>query len=171
MEKWLLAAALILSAFTSAATAQSKKSLVGAWKLVSVTDTTDKGEVKRFWGEHPTGLLTYTLDGRVSVVMVVSMEEKPLSLSLPTPDGDLTLALAPFMAYEGSYTFIGDKVTHHIETCPFRVLVNTDQVRSVTLQGDRLTLRQGPHADWHVPEPIAYSDYVWERIKQKATKK
>jgi hypothetical protein len=160
MTKWLLTAALILSALASAAMAQTKESLVGTWKLVSVTDTTDKGEVKHFWGEHPAGLLTYTVDGRVSVVMVVSTEEKPLSLSLPTPNGDLAIALAPFMAYEGSYTFTGDKVTHHIEASPFRVLVNTDQVRSVMLQGDHLTLRQ----DWFGSRFLCGTS-CWQRLQ------
>jgi len=163
MTQWLLTAALILSAFASATMAQTKEPLVGTWKLMSITDTTDKGEVKHVWGENPTGFLTYTADGRVWAI-IVSTEEKPRTLSL---NADLTVALSPFIAYEGSYNFTSDKVTHHIEASPFQMLVNTDQVRSVTLQGDRLILRQGPHADYRVPEPIAYSDYVWERMKPK----
>jgi hypothetical protein len=165
MTKWLLSAVLMLSAFPSTAIAQTKESLVGTWKLVSVTDTTDKGEVKHSLGENPTGLLIYTVDGKVLVFLVTSTEEK---FSIPL-NANLTVELAPFMAYEGRYTFTGDKVTHHIEACPWRDLVNADLVRSVTLQGDRLTLRQGPHTDYHVPEPIAYSDYVWERMKPSTT--
>jgi len=69
MTKWLLSAALMLSAFPAIAMAQTKESLVGEWKPVSVTETTEKGEVKHPLGQHPLGFLTYTADGRVSVII------------------------------------------------------------------------------------------------------
>ncbi len=38
--------------------------VVGTWKLVSNTTTTEKGAVnKSAFGQNPSGLLTYTADG------------------------------------------------------------------------------------------------------------
>ena len=46
-----------------------KNPLVGTWRLVSVTDTTDKGEViKDAYGLNPAGLITYTADSRMMVI-------------------------------------------------------------------------------------------------------
>jgi hypothetical protein len=62
MTSWILATALMALAFLpSSATAQSKDTLVGTWKLVDATDTTEKGEViEHSYGQNPTGFLTYT---------------------------------------------------------------------------------------------------------------
>jgi Lipocalin-like domain len=131
----------------SSAMTQTKESLVGTWKLVSITQTTEKGEVEHFWGENPTGFLTYTSDDRVSVVIAGS-DRKPSSTS-PPPSGQRPEGFPTFMAYAGSYTLAGDKVIHHIEVCSAQDLVNTEQVRSVKLQGNRLTLRWGAsHGGW-----------------------
>jgi len=60
--------------------AQSKNALVGTWKLLSATETTKTGEVRDVSGwKNPTGLLTYTADGRVMVIMT-SGGRKPLSV-------------------------------------------------------------------------------------------
>jgi Lipocalin-like domain len=63
--------------------AQSKHALVGTWKLVSATDTSEKGGVRDSMGPNPIGFLTYAADGRVSVVMGDS-RRKPF-LKYPPP--------------------------------------------------------------------------------------
>src|SRR5690242_18744871 len=61
--------------------AQSKNALVGTWKLISATDTTDKGQVmKDGYGRNPTGLLTYTTDGRMMAI-ITNGGRKPLSVN------------------------------------------------------------------------------------------
>jgi hypothetical protein len=145
MTKWFLSAALILSAFPSTAIAQTKESLVGTWKLVSITETTEKGGVTNPAGQHPTGFLTYTADGRVSVIII--------------PDGRKPL----ITAYAGSYTFTGDKVIHHIEAAWPQNLASLDLVRSVKLEGDRLTLIREPLV--HQGVPVPYREFAWERLK------
>jgi Lipocalin-like domain len=60
--------------------AQSKADLVGTWKLISVTDTTDKGQViHNVYGVNPPGLLTYTADGRMMAI-ITNGGRKPLSV-------------------------------------------------------------------------------------------
>ena len=76
-------------------------------------------------------------------------------------------AVTSFGAYAGSYMFSGDKVTHHIGISSIQNRVNTDQVRSVTFQGDRLVL-QGGFLEGGVTY-AANSELVWERLKPKTT--
>jgi hypothetical protein len=144
----------------SSAVPLTKESLVGTWKLVSFKAPNDKGELEDRFGPNPTGFLTYTADGRVSIVMADS-RRKPFASWPPTEDARATFLT--FASYAGTYTFSGDRVTHHIEVCLIQALVNTDQVRSVKLEGDRLTLQGGG--------VCGVTELVWERLKPESTDK
>ena len=74
-----------------------------------------------------------------------------------------------FAAYAGSYTVTGDKVILHIEVAWVQNVVDTDQVRSVELQGDRLTLRGGWSVDGGAP--VGDQELVWERMRSETTDK
>src|SRR4029077_7687085 len=131
----VLLALTILFPFNGSA--QSKNALVGTWKLVSATETTKKGEVRDMYGKNPAGLLTYTADGRVMVIMT-SGGGKPLSVCASGEDkGELFFTIA---AYGGRYTLDGNKVIHHIEVASAPIAENTDQERLITnLTGNSLT--------------------------------
>lgn len=147
---------------TATGTAQSKDALVGTWKLVSHTTTNDKGEVGHPMGMNPTGFLTYTADGRFSVI-TASAGRKPLLVPPPGSIEEKAGAFDTFSAYAGSYTFGGDQVIHHVEAAWAQNLVNTDQVRAAKLQGDRLTLRGG-----FLVNGVMYAantELVWERLR------
>jgi hypothetical protein len=97
---------VLAAGFSSQVNVQCNENVVGTWKLVSVTATTDKGEMdKAVLGQHPSGLLTY---------------------------------------YAGRYTFTCDKVVDHIEVATLQNWVNTNQTRFVTLQGNRMIVRNTP---------------------------
>jgi hypothetical protein len=164
MTKWILAAALIFSAFPSSAIAQSKDALVGTWKLISSKDTNEKGEVKDSYSRNPTGFLTYTADGRMMAI-ITNDGRKPLSVPdwISAPAEERAEAFATSIAYAGSYTFSGDRVIHHVEAASLQNFVNTDFVRFITkLDRDRLILR--------VPsiqkggERVG-QELVWERLR------
>ena len=145
----------------------TKESLVGTWKLVSCTTTTDKGVVNDPMGSHPTGFLTYTADGRVSVVIAYD-GRKPVS-TYPPPAQELVDAFNTFSAYAGTYSLDGDRVIHRIKASWIEDFVNTDQVRIVKLQGARLTLRGG----WLVGG-VMYapnSELVWEQLTPRTADK
>jgi hypothetical protein len=143
----------------------SKESLVGTWKLVSNTSTNDTGEVFSF-GPNPIGLLTYTADGRMSVVNARSDRKPP---SIPPSIEERAEAFLTCGAYAGSYTVDGDKVVHHIEVCSVQNIGDTDQVRTAKLEGDRLTLRGGFAVKGVIR--AAKSELVWERLKLETTNK
>jgi hypothetical protein len=141
-----------------------KDALVGTWRLVSVSSSTAKGEVnKAIYGLHPSGLITYTADGRMSVI-ITDDGRKPLSVNdrLAASPEERALAFSTLVAYAGTYTFTGDKITHHVEIDALENRVGSDQVRFVTLQGDRLILKSAPIL--RGGEQVTL-ELVWERLK------
>lgn len=169
MPNWILAMVLIAMAYPSNGNAQSKDALVGTWKLVSATDTTEKGEVRGAYGPNPTGFITYTADGRMMAI-ITNDGRKPLSVpdQVSAPAEERAEAFATLVAYAGAYTVTGDKVIHHVEVAWMQNVVNMDLVRFiVNLQGDRVTLRTTPFSRGGVQ--VAHEDLVWERIKSETT--
>jgi len=161
----IVAAALCALAFPSLVVSHSERSLVGTWKLVSVSSWTDKGDINRAaHGPNPTGFLTYTSEGRMMVV-IAEDGRKPLSVAdrVSAPVEERAQAFSTFMSYAGRYTFTGDKVVHHVEVASLQNDVKKDQVRSVKLQGDRLTLRTPPISRGGVLQTF---ELVWQRLKK-----
>jgi hypothetical protein len=161
----LLSRVLVLAVvFSPAVEAQCKDSVVGTWKLVSNTATTEKGEVnKAAFGQNPSGLLTYTADGRMMAI-ISDDGRKPLSIPdrVAAPAEERAQAYSTFMAYAGRYTFSCDKVVHHVEVASLQNWVNTDQTRFVTLRGNRMFLRNTPQSRGGVLVTI---ESVWDRLK------
>lgn len=155
----------------SIAMAQSKNKLVGTWKLVSVISKTDQGEVnKTVYGEHPKGFITYGADGRMMVV-ITEDGRKLLSINdrLAAPIEERAQAFSTANAYAGTYTLSGNTMVHHVEVSVNPNWVNTDQSRTVKIQGDRLFITTPPMARGGTMQSL---ELTWERLKPsgKATK-
>jgi hypothetical protein len=88
---------------------------------------------------------------------------KPLSVPdrVAAPAEERAQAYSTFMAYAGRYTFSCDKIVHHVEIASLQNWVNTDQVRFVALQGNRMFLRNTPQSRGGVMVTI---ESVWERL-------
>jgi len=159
-----LTAFIFVFAEPSLLTAQTKQSVVGTWRLISVSSSNDKGVVNNaIYGPHPAGLITYTAEGRVSVI-ITDDGRKPLSVNdrLAATAEERAAAFATLVAYAGTYSFTGDKVIHHVEIDAMQNRVGSEQVRSVTLQADRLILKTPPVM--RGGESLTL-ELVWERIK------
>jgi len=157
-------ATVLAAVFASKSNAQCKDSVVGTWKLISVTATTDNGGVgKAVLGQNPSGLLTYTADGRMMAI-ISDDGRKPLSVAdrVAAPAEERAQAYSTFMAYAGRYTFTCDKVVHHVEVASLQNWVNTDQTRFVNLRGNRLLVRNTPQLRGGVTLNI---ESVWERLE------
>ena len=142
MKPWILATSLILT-LGSDAGAQSKDALVGTWKLLSSTDTTEKGEVRDSFGRGAVGFLTYTADGRMMVI-ISHGGRKPLSVPdyIAAPAEERTAAFSSFIAYAGTYTLEAPQVIHHVQVASLENRVGIDQVRTIVkLEGGQLILR------------------------------
>ena len=160
----MLLTVVTLGVFPSVSAARSKHGLVGTWKLLSASYVMDNGQTnKEPYGPHPTGSINYTADDRMMVMIAID-GRKPLSVNDPitAPAEERAQAFATFVAYAGRYTLTGDRVIHHVEVASIQNWVNTDQMRLVTLKGDRLSLRT-------LSSPIGgvshMAELVFERIK------
>ncbi|HEV7370711.1 lipocalin-like domain-containing protein [Arenibaculum sp.] len=137
--------------------------LVGTWRLRSHRQqTVETGETFSPRGERPSGLLTYTADGRFSVLNVPGDRKLPASVK-PTSEEALAL-FDGLTAYAGRYTIVGDKVVHHVEVSWNQLWTGTDQVRGFAVAGDALTIVAGPD-----PSPIdgklSVSTLSWDRVR------
>jgi hypothetical protein len=114
--------------------------------LASTLETTAEGAVvQNPFGPHPTGFLTYTEDGRVIAIITYDGRRSLIVNDRATaPAEERAEAFATAFAYAGRYTFTGDKVTHHVEASTVQNWVNTDLVRVVRLEGNRLVLSTAP---------------------------
>ena len=144
---------------------QSSKALVGTWKLESATITTDKGDVRNSWGDHPVGFLTYTEDGRMSAILTVN-DRKLLSVSdfISAPANERADAFATMTAYAGRYNITGTEVIHHVEAASMPNDVGTDLKRLVKLDGDRLVLTVAkPYLRGGIM--VRSQELIWKRLR------
>jgi hypothetical protein len=116
---------------------------------------------KAVLGQNPSGLLTYTADGRMMAI-ISDDGRKPLSVADRVSAEERAQAFSTFMAYAGRYTFTCDKVVHHVEIASLQNWVNTDQTPFVTLQYNRLTVRTTPISR---AGAMVNLESVWERLK------
>ena len=142
-----------------------KDTLVGTWRLLSATETTEKGEQSDLFGRNPTGFLTYTADGRMMGI-ISHAGRKPLSVPdhiSAAPAEERAEAFATFVAYAGTYTQETDRVIHHVQAAWLENWVGTDQVRIIAkLQADQLILRTRPYLS---RGRTVTSELVWQRLK------
>jgi hypothetical protein len=143
--------------------------IVGTWKLISASITTQAGESRPMLGEDPTGILTYTSDGRMTVILA-SGGRPPLSIedSVAAPAMERAEAFSTFSAYAGRYTFEGDRITHHIEIAWYQNWVGTDQIRFVEQQGNRLSLNA---PSLSIGGQQVAAEILWERINECRTRR
>lgn len=137
-------------------------SVVGTWKLVSFSGVAANGEAKHLMGDKPIGFLTYTTDGRMSVI--ITAENRKL-LSVPdriaAPIAERAEAFSTLIAYAGRYSMNGERITHRVEASAMPNQVGTDQVRTAKLEGERLILRTPPIVQGGVE---IRSELIWERL-------
>ena len=121
--------------------------LVGSWQLVSLFIESAAGTVKYVYGEDPVGMLMYSGNGTMSVVLMRQGRRK-------FADGDLFGGTATELkeafegleAYCGTYTIDeqAECVTHHVEASRFPNWEGSDLKRYYQLVDDRLTLTTEP---------------------------
>lgn len=142
--------------------AQRADRLVGTWRLVSASASTATGIDDAPFGAGPTGFLIYTPEGRMSA-MISHGGRKPLSGTdrISAPAEERAEAFATFFSYGGRYSIDGDKVIHHVEISSVQNWVNTDLVRLIRFDGDRIKLRTPPLSVGGVTRT---TELVFERI-------
>lgn len=133
--------ALSLAAVCATAFA-ADKSVVGTWKLLSWTSKdAETGATIDVFGARPTGYLTYTQGGHVSVNLSAE-GRKPLSGDrFNSPVQERAQAFSTNIAFSGTYELTPEGITHRVEVATFQNWVDTDQFRFISISGNRLTMK------------------------------
>jgi hypothetical protein len=95
-------------------------------------------------GEGANGCIHYLPDGRMAVLIQYGACPPLPAAPAQASDAELAAAARRFYAYAGPFTIEGDRVIHHLDTCSNPNDVGADYVRTVALDGDRLTLGTPP---------------------------
>lgn len=161
----LVAIFTVLSAQTSFAqnSPVSMDKIVGTWRLVAASASKGNVENETPYGPNPSGLITYTGDGKVMAIISHS-GRKPLASGdrISADVEERAEAFATSFSYAGRYYLSGEKIVHHVEIASVQNWVNTDLVRLVRLKGKRITLTTPPIS---VAGEIRTTELVWERVE------
>lgn len=71
-------------------------------------------------------------------------------------------AFKTFVAYAGQYTLSGDKITHHVEIASIQNWANTDLVRGVRFEGERIVLTAPPTP---LRGQMQTFELIWQRLR------
>ena len=137
--------------------------LLGTWKLKSfVREVTATGDKTNQLGEHPSGYLSYSADGRMYAIGTSDNRVKPLPAN--ATDEERAKLHQTMFAYAGTYTLDGDKVTHHVDISWNEAWTGTDVVRFYKLEGNTLTITTAPSKSG-IDGREGRALVVWERVK------
>lgn len=166
MNRVLRIVALVVAAISSCAVAAQGANPVGDWALVSMSFVNaDTGEVTQPWGAKPVGQLTYSANGRMIAVLTADPKDrKPV---VPTGDKateERAALYASSSAYSGTWSAVGNTVTHKVDIAVNASWVGTDQVRYVRLDGDDLTIDTAPILGIEGKTKYKIS-LVWKRVR------
>lgn len=152
--------ALLLS--TTIASAE-EDTILGTWKLKSfVREVAATGEKINQLGDHPSGFIGYSSDGRMYAIITADNRIKPRDAN-PT-DEQRTKLHQTMAAYAGTYVVQGDKVIHHVDVSWNEAWTGTDQVRFFKLSGNTLTITTAPNKS-PMDGREGRSILVWEKVK------
>jgi hypothetical protein len=122
----------------------------------------ETGEKHNLLGAHPSGYLTYGADCRMSAILVKESLEGPAALVATDPESiELYRGL---IAYAGSYTVDGYKITHHIQASWNQAWTGTTQVSQFTIDGKTLYIRTGTSKS-PVTGRSSSTVYIWVRTE------
>jgi Lipocalin-like domain len=155
--------AVLLVAVTYCTTSRAADSIVGSWRLVSwVEMETESKSVHNVFGDNPSGMITYTPDGHMSV-FIIDPKRKPPAGSKAT-DAEADELYRTMLAYSGVYSIEGNKVTHKIEFSWNQAWTGTSQQRFVDVKDNQLTIKT-PQIIGPISGKESIHTIVWERTK------
>jgi hypothetical protein len=155
---WLLLG-MMLSTLPSHAAGRS--ALIGVWQLLSFQTEFQDGSPKRAtFGEHPTGYLIFTREGRLMAVIEAEGRKAP------STDSDRATLLNSLVAYSGKYRIEGNQWITRVDTAWNPVWDGTDQARTFQIVGNRLTVTSMWQPAPNFPgSPLSRGTLLFERVK------
>jgi hypothetical protein len=133
-----------------------ENALLGTWKLKSfVRELTATGE-------HPNGYLSYSADGRMYAIVTSDNRIKPSDAN--AADEERVKLHRAMVAYAGTYTLEGDKVTHHVDVSWNETWTGNDEVHFYKVEGNTLTITGAPNKS-PVDGREGHGILVWAKVK------
>ena len=156
-----LALSIVALIATQAAMADDRERLIGTWKVVSFDNEFQDGSPRRaLYGEHPTGFVILTADGRM-VAIVEGEGRRPANT-----DEERAALLRTMFAYSGMYRLEGNKWITKVDVSWNPAWNGTDQVRFYKLDGNRLEVTGAWNPNPNLPgSPITRGVVLFERAK------
>ena len=132
--------------------------VLGTWRLESVRlRMEDTGEVVEPFGPDPRGSIIFTPDGRMMTVITASRRTPP------TTESEMAAAFRGMMAYTGRFTVERNRVVTEVDAAWDPAWEETQQIRIVELEGDRLTLTSEVQGHPRHPGRKLRGIIVWAR--------
>ena len=142
---------------------ESMESLIGTWRLVEWAYFVDDEVVARPFGGNPTGLLTYTEDGRMWATLMRTKRARLGSRTLAgASQEERATAAAGYINYAGTYEVGGDTVDHHVEVSLFPDWVGGVQRRHIEWIDGDLVLSSPPETT--AEDRPAVNRLRWRRV-------
>src|SRR3954470_23862656 len=117
----------MIAATVVPARAQTNNPLVGTWRLVAVEDEVmETKAVDHGWAGtgRAMGLVTYTSDGQMNVMLGDPARKKPAQAY--ATDAEAAGLYRTMNAYAGTYRVEGDQIKTHVEIALYQSLADTD---------------------------------------------
>lgn len=117
--------------------------IIGSWALLSMeTEDMETGQKNNLLGAHPSGSLSYGPDCRMSAILVKESRAPPAALM--ATDSESIQLYRGLIAYAGTYSIDGNKISHQIEASWNQAWSGTTQVHQFRIDGKSLFIRTGP---------------------------
>jgi lipocalin-like protein len=155
---------LALAISTLASAAWAADSIVGTWRLVSWTEEeTESKTVHKIFGDNPSGLVTFTADDRMMLILIDASHKPPTPPNKAT-DTEAAQLYQTMLAYAGRYKTENDKLMIYPEIDARRTFTGMELVRSFEVNGDRLQYKTMPNVSPIIGKQ-AVGSLVWDRVK------
>jgi hypothetical protein len=126
------------------------------------TEDLETGQKHNLLGVHPSGYLSYGPDCRMSAVLVKESREGPAALVATDPESiELYRGL---IAYAGSYSVDGYRITEHVETSWNQAWTGATQVSQFNIDGKCLYIRTGSGKSPMTGRQSA-TVFIWVRVE------
>jgi len=123
-----------------------KDQIVGTWTLAEVYDRYENGTTDNPWGPGVEGQVTYTQDGRFSLMI--------MSANRPKSDADPRTPIGPALGYFGTYTIRDSVIAHETERATFPNWEGHERPLTAIVNGDAMAQTApaiGPPGQSYVP--------------------